>query len=644
MKPLLPTAITAVALALGKVTAAPVLSPWPLSGFNDAVASAAARLGGTYAVADAYEDKVEIRDIRQKLRRTITRTDILTLLPWMSLDGGPDGPSGLAVSDSGRLVFLLVHDDTAPSDGGPTDGVLRYDTLDETLRLFCRVNLFDRGDRFPWLAAVHYQGRLYVGTAADGLRVFSAGLNDSVGTLVGSAALPGGGPVRGLAVDATAGLLFAAGSNALYRAALTSSPLTFQLVGHLSEIRAIAFSSHFGGPTQAGLYVLAGGASNVLYHVPSAQARGHQPFAPGMYLTVSAHDVAATACGRLLLATDETAHLLADNTDPRLDFDAWLTNELDQVIHFAKALVAADGRGAGWVTDADTAQGLPRFHPCSPDGAAWVVLGLLLADVVRGDAQALPLTRDILRRHAGLAPDGVAPQRSADGIYRHWYNPTNGGPYPGWDTEFATLSTMKIVAAAVRARRHFRNDSVVRIAADTIANTIRNHAAYVREQPDGLYFKALPGGGPDVWSLSLPFHEGILFVEQAAAFADPVLPRYARWLDRARWPTAELVTGKPVTGNVPGWFQAAFVTLYPWLLQKDFRSSPAWQHQVKHLWYSQAAWNDANGPQWFAVFSAGTTPGGYNADSLSHHPHDIASFPALLAFCAAGDTAPAVSA
>ncbi|MDW8309333.1 MAG: hypothetical protein RMK20_08160, partial [Verrucomicrobiales bacterium] len=315
-----------------------------------------------------------------------------------------------------------------------------------------------------------------------------------------------------------------------------------------------------------------------------------------------------------------------------------------QVIHFAKALVAADGRGAGWVTDADTAQGLPRFHPCSPDGAAWVVLGLLLADVVRGDAQALPLTRDILRRHAGLAPDGVAPQRSADGIYRHWYNPTNGGPYPGWDTEFATLSTMKIVAAAVRARRHFRNDSVVRIAADTIANTIRNHAAYVREQPDGLYFKALPGGGPDVWSLSLPFHEGILFVEQAAAFADPVLPRYARWLDRARWPTAELVTGKPVTGNVPGWFQAAFVTLYPWLLQKDFRSSPAWQQQVKHLWYSHAAWNDANGPQWFAVFSAGTTPGGYNADSLSHHPHDIASFPALLAFCAAGDTAPAVSA
>ena len=86
------------------------------------------------------------------------------------------------------------------------------------------------------------------------------------------------------------------------------------------------------------------------------------------------------------------------------------------------------------------------------------------------------------------------------------------------------------------------------------------------------------------------------------------------------------------------------MSLYPWLLQKDFRDSPAWQQSVDNLWYSHAAWNDANGPRFFTVFSAGTTPGGYNADSLSSHPNDLATFPSLMAFCGKGNTLPAVAA
>src|SRR5207344_475194 len=65
---------------------------------------------------------------------------------------------------------------------------------------------------------------------------------------------------------------------------------------------------------------------------------------------------------------------------------------------------------------------------------------------------------------------------------------------------------------------------------------------------------------------------------------------------------------------------------------------------VNNLWYSHAAWNDANGPRFLTVFSAGTAPSGYNADSLSGHPNDIATFPSLLAFCGKGNTLPAVGA
>src|SRR5882724_916237 len=186
---------------------APVLNSWPVTGPNDSAAVGAARLSGIYVVGNSYQDNVEIRDIRQNLWRTISPAEIQALLPWMSFSGGPDGPTAVAVSDSGRQVFILVFDDLPAPDGGPSDGVILYDTYDNKLSLFARVNLFDRGDVFPLLAARHFKGKLYVGTASDGIRVFSAGINDTTGTLLETAPLPGGSPIRGLAIDPDQNLL-----------------------------------------------------------------------------------------------------------------------------------------------------------------------------------------------------------------------------------------------------------------------------------------------------------------------------------------------------------------------------------------------------------------------------------------------------
>ncbi|MFO1513943.1 MAG: hypothetical protein U1F83_13670 [Verrucomicrobiota bacterium] len=482
--------------------------------------------------------------------------------------------------------------------------------------------------------------------ATDGIKVFSAGINDSTGALLQTAPLPDGSPVRGLAIDPDQNLLFAAGTNMIYRAIVTNSPLSFTAVGSIGDIRAIAFSLNYGGPANPGLYVLAAAGATSLQFVSVNQARGVQAFSPTTYLANLgvAFDVAATACGRLLVGTDEDAVLISDNTDPLLSFDGWLNDEFDQVVKFCKTLLAANGHGPGWVTDGDVQQGWTRFHPCTPDGACWVTLALMLADEIRHDPNAQSLVRDIMVRHAGQAADGIVPSKSADGIFRHWINPTNGGTLGTWDPEFATLSTMKIDLAAARARKYYWTNSALRTAASIIIDGVSNRAAYVQSNTAALYFKGLPAGGPDLTSIGAPFHEGILFVEQAAAFVDLVNPRYTRWLDRSQWPTAQLVTGKTVTGNGWGWFQAAFVSLYPWLLQKDFRDSSAWNQNVNNLWYSHAAWTDANGPRYFTVFSAGTAPSGYNADSLSSHPDDIATFPSLMAFCGKGNTLPAVAA
>src|SRR4030095_3197242 len=122
----------------------------------------------------------------------------------------PDGPSALAWSDSGRLLFILVHDAAVPGDGQPSDGILRYDTGTDTLSLFSRVELFDRDDTWPHLAAAHFKGRLYVGTdglgSAGSVKVYQAGANTASGVLLGSYALPGGSAVHGLAVDRASGL------------------------------------------------------------------------------------------------------------------------------------------------------------------------------------------------------------------------------------------------------------------------------------------------------------------------------------------------------------------------------------------------------------------------------------------------------
>ncbi|MFO1513942.1 MAG: hypothetical protein U1F83_13665 [Verrucomicrobiota bacterium] len=69
-------------------SAAPVSSPWPVAGFDDAAAVGAARLSGIYAIGDSHENNVEIRDIHQNLLRTISASEIQALLPWMNLDGG----------------------------------------------------------------------------------------------------------------------------------------------------------------------------------------------------------------------------------------------------------------------------------------------------------------------------------------------------------------------------------------------------------------------------------------------------------------------------------------------------------------------------------------------------------------------------
>jgi len=382
--------------------------------------------------------------------------------------------------------------------------------------------------------------------------------------------------------------------------------------------------------------------------VPRFQATGLLPYAPSVYLQSpqDIHDLSSTPDGRFLLAGADGAEMLSESDDPRLGYEAWLRDEFDQIVTFAQGLISPDGEPAGWVIDADVAFGGERFHPASPDGAAWVVLVQIVRDSLAGNEASKPMVRQILERYAGVMPDGISVSVTSDGIMRHWYDPLTGNAKPGWDPEYATLSTMLMVLAADRAQRFYGDDPALVSAAQIIIGRVQGWGSYIQPGTDALYLRAQAAGGPDFGTAGGPFYEGVIFVEQAAVFgsSDAALDH---WLDRSILPESVFVNGLPLTTNWAGNHLPAFVSLYPWIAQYPFRADPSWAADINNLLASNGAWTDDHAPRFMTVFSAGTTRGdwgGYHADSLSDHPGDVTTFPSLMAFSTLGMTAPSVGA
>lgn len=639
--------------ASSSVHAAPSTALYSADGPDDVAAVAAASFSGLSATADTFEDRVEVRDINQNLVRSISRAQIQALLPWMTLDGGPDGPGAAALSATGRMLYVAVHDDTIPGDSLPSDAVLRMDVSTGGLTLFVRLELFASGASFPHLAIAHNKSLLFVGDSTGVIRIYNGNRNATLATTtLGNWTLPGAGTIRGITIDRDGLKIFAASDTAVFRAAIPASASTtptWTQIASATDIRALAWGEHFGGAGNSGLYILSGTgpSSSEIGFIAAAAAQGPSIVPVVSYLSAAEawHDLAALGDGSLLIGADEDALTLTDTSDTRLGFDAWMIDEVAQVTSFCKGLIDPDGEPAGWVIDADVIPAWTRFHPATPDGAAWVLFMLVMSDHLNADPQAQTLARTILIRYGGLAPDGIKPVRSADGIMKHWLDPLTGNTEGTWPDEYATLSTMKIVAAAARAMQRWPDDPVIARAASRIIFLTKNWDSYLQAGTDALAFKGLAGGGPDTSLWARPYNEGIIFAEQAGLFGgSAAMASSTRWFNRSLWPTASTLSGRLITSANNGQFDSAFLSIYPALLSAPFRADPAWRAQIDNIFWSNSGWTDDNGPRFFTVFSAGTNPAGYNADNLVSHPDNITTFPSLMGLAALGETNAAVAA
>jgi hypothetical protein len=628
--------------ACGFAAAGPVQTPW-YGASGESVGAAA--LSGWYASASTSTDTVEFRDIRGELMGTLDRAALQTLLPWMTLDSSGDGPSAVSMSDSGRLAFVLVHDDAVPGDGLGGDAVIRVDTDTWATSVFTREEFSDETAGHATTALAFYKGNLMVGSTNGVVRSYRANRNDTTGILL--SVRTAGFAVDALAVDRDGARLYIGAGDFLFESDAANVNDGMSFVTSIPNLRGLAHSSQFGvaipltgGP---GLYAL-DDAGQVSY-VSGASVLAYTSVGAGTT------DLVATADGGLLAASSAGVSELRESSDGRLGFEDWVLDEFSQVLTYAKGLVSPDGEPAGWVIDADTAAGLTRFHPPSPDAACWTILMLLVADDLHGDPDAQPLVESILTRYAGLAPDGIGPGWSADGITHHWPGPfsTTGDPKPGWPVELASLSTMKLVLGAARAAKQYPSNPEIRAAVAAILDrtTVATFDSYILPGNHAVSLLST-GSSPNTSVTNPPFSEAIIWVDQAADLGTAYSQgKLDLWLDRATSPSATYLTGRPVTTISNGNFMASFVSLYPMLVMDEFRGDPAWQDHVRDLRASQAAWTDDNAPRWYTVFSAGTTKGefgGYRADSLSNHPGDFSTFPSLMAFAGTGRTDVAVGA
>ncbi|MEM9082903.1 MAG: hypothetical protein AAGB34_04840 [Planctomycetota bacterium] len=614
------------------------------SGFSDSADQAsfvaAASLSGWYGSAYTEGD-IQIFDVQGELQQTVSRERLQATLPDLDWSHCSASIGGIEFSHSGRLLFAAVAD-----PGSDLDAILRYDTTTDELDVFHRTFFTNELPGAMRIPIVFYAGQLYVGDSEGRVLVFNAGRSASFQEAPASTVtVSTQQDIAGLAIDPSSSTLFVASAGGLYRVPLDQSPLVPQRFDGQSNIVDLDVSDHFGDSSQAELLLLRHDehGSDLLAAPTDEASGGGGRFRPAVITQSDAkwHDIAATACGRVLVGDHERLDVLADSSDQRLGFDGWIQDEFDQVLAYTKALI----QPSGWVLDGSPPAGRPVTPPASPDAAMWAVLMLMAADEITPDPNNQELIASILTRYAGLSDDNIAPSRSADGFFEHWLDPATGSVYLNFPQEFAVYSTMKIALGADRAAQAYPNHPEITAAAESILCSVQNQASYFDGNQAVFLIGEALGGPRDPGPRNMPFVEGILFAEQAEVFDPPMGTLiYRDWANPRRWPTASFIEGREIVVALEDRFQTAFITLYPLLLISRFRDDPRWLDHSTNVYDSFAAWTDDHAPSYFTAFSAGGGFNGYQADSLSSHPNDIAHFPAVMGFATLGRTDPAVAA
>jgi hypothetical protein len=295
-----------------------------------------------------------------------------------------------------------------------------------------------------------------------------------------------------------------------------------------------------------------------------------------------------------------------------------------------------------YVVDAIMPSGLVRdslvlngssFHPASPDAAGFALLGLSALDHLDKLPDAEQRVINILNAYAGHTA-GVNPARSADGHFYHWLNITNGSRAAGWVDGYTTIGSALLVSGAQFAKNHFSGNQTIANLADELTRSIDFNAA-IDPALNGRIYLLMNESGGGLPGTVRPWNEYMLVESLALRQVgnnDRAWSIKDDWFDTSVLPKS-FIAGVGTLTDSANSFAPAFWVQQMHFFNGDFRHSDEFEtyfdnQQQADKTYSSLALSEA----FRYGLTAGVSPQGYHADSISNHPNNVFSPEAVAAW------------
>ena len=635
-----------------------VISDWQFEGSRASMVTAA-QVAGKYAVADAAVGYVEIRNIQQKLKKRLNMGKIQNLVPDMNLSGD-NGICAMTLTPSGRFLYMAI---CSGGTGNNKDAIVAYNTNTKKISVFDRLTISEKDSgRY---GMTYFQGKLYVGSD-KGIYIYGADKN-----AVYKAAESGITPefslietsdlVSGLAVDMVDQKVYVSTPNRLYRMKPDGSAMQTITSGvKFKNLLGLSMGRVYGSEETGGLFLLhSNGSTNDVLSIPLDELRSGQLVTPVIYSAFGDDltDIAATADGQMLLA-GRHARVMGDKRDKRLSYEEWLHDELSQYQAAIRSLVDGGGISGtnsllnkpGFLTRKIEAEGNnPNTTPIA-DNVGWALFLLMAIDQVQPDPDIERVVELLIKRHAGLHPDGYGGVRTVDGHFARVYRNT-GLPNED-DAQPQVYVSMKFLPAAFKAAELYPHNIELQKYKEYLRQLVKRSGDTVKAEQRITWTNddhgPRPTGNQGTNGMS---NETWIFGDISAA-QDPLsTANYANFTyDRSDFDYDHWVKGEPVIRAS----HAAFIVMGATMILNHHYYGTGWDEQNLNYYGITMAETDDMGAPYFAGFSAGNHPqcpnpnpddlpcGSYYNDGPSDHPNNILHFPAVLGFGQHQQTAPMV--
>ena len=612
------------------------VSAWSFNG-GSGQSVAAAKLAGSYAVADPAGLNIEIRDIHQTLKHHIEAADIVDLLPDMNLNHD-SALCGMTFTPSGRFLYLAVCD----SEGGQKDdAILAYNTNTETLTVFHRLSLQEPGaGKVERVGMNYFSSTLFVGGDSAVYRI-EADRNaayevENDGRQLAVDKVSVSGPVQDIALDMEAGVLFLQTPDSIYK--LPHNSRSAQRVYQQENLTGVAFSRVYGGEAAAGLYISMEheGKTGLLFTAKD-KVRSNGQLSPVQYLLSDSpwHDFSLTADGNLLFV-DDSAFMLRDDNDERMSFDAWTRDELAQYVKAIKGLTSSGMSGNSASPEGFLHRKLEHTNPNTTpiaDNVGWALYLLMVADQVEHDPEIEHYVELLIKRHAGLHEDTKGGVKSIDGHFVRNYN--SDGTINADNPQYQVYISMKFLPAAIKAAEMYPDNHDIVSYAKYLQQVFQRSGDVVRAEQRITWDS--DDFGP-VRLNRLMSNETWLYGDIAAA-QDPIATRnYGKFTyERENFLYDYELLDQPVIKSS----HSAFIIMGGPLILDHHFNGKSWAEQNNNYYALTQSETDDMGFTYFAGFSAGHSPnsnGNYYNDGPTDHPDDFIHFPAVSGFGQLGKT------